>query len=57
MKYVCCLINEDGCNFDSCGFDSKKSAHNWASGRGTSVKYTAVLLQDGQEVANWTPRG
>ena len=34
MKYQAELINNQGCVFDKSRFNSKKSAHSWASGRG-----------------------
>ena len=34
MKYIAELVNKQGCVFDKSEFNSKKSAHKWASGRG-----------------------
>ncbi len=34
MKYTAELVNDQGCVFDRSQFNSKKAAHEWASGRG-----------------------
>jgi len=58
-KYLCSLINNDGCNFDNATFTNKKEAKKWATGRGTNPRYSAVLenRETGEEVEAWTPRG
>lgn len=34
MKYTAELVNKQGCVFDKAEFNSKKTIHEWASGRG-----------------------
>ncbi len=56
-KYLCSLINDDGCNFDNEAFNNKKAAKRWATGRGNNYCAVLVIKETGEEVANWRPRG
>lgn len=37
-SYYAVLINDQGCQFDSCDFNSLKSLKTWANGRGGNYK-------------------
>lgn len=52
MEY--CLVNDEGCIFDTADFDSAVDAMKWAEGRGgTYAMDDEESRYDGMSVASW----